>query len=480
MEKVRIYIIVVVLLIVIEPCYGQGTDYLSLDDYLEMAAKNNPEIKAVFNQYLASLEKVPQAGALPDPQATFGYFIKPMELLGGSQIADIQLMQMFPWFGALKASKEEASLMAKAEYEGFNATKAELFYKVKSGWYQLMKFDREIALVSENIEMLESLEKLVLIKFQSPVTDVSTPAMQGTNPVSNGSTGAMNNSDGGMGRMNNQQSSANPMVTGSASSGSMSSGMNSSQTGLQDVFRARMEILDQQDKLALLHDQRKTGEEVFNALLNRNLETPVQISDSLVTQPLPADKSAIADTILNNSPMLAMLENESGAYMLMKLKAKKMGYPMLGVGLDYMLVQERQGNTSMMNGNDMIMPMVSMSIPVYRKKYKAMQNEALLMQESINQQIIDLRNNLMVQYRQLVQGLDDAERRIVLYKEQEDLARRTTVLLLSGFATTGNNYEEVLRMQIRVLDYGFKHIEAIVDYNTAAAKAEKLMNSVKY
>ena len=280
--------------------------------------------------------------------------------------------------------------------------------------------------------------------------------------------------------MNNPQGSANPMVTGSASTGSMSSGMNSSTTGLQDVFRARMEILEQQNKLALLHDQRKTGEEVFNALLNRNLNTPVQISDSLSAQPLPANISAIADTILINNPMLAMLENESGAYGFMEMKAKKMGFPMLGIGLNYMFIQERDGNPSMMNGNDMIMPMVSVSIPVYRKKYSAMQSEARLMQESVNQQIIDLRNNLMVQYRQLVQGLADAGRRIELYKEQEDLARRTTSLLLSGFTTTGNNYEEVLRMQLRVIDYGFKHIEAIVDYNTSAAMAEKLMNSLKY
>jgi outer membrane protein TolC len=178
--------------------------------------------------------------------------------------------------------------------------------------------------------------------------------------------------------------------------------------------------------------------------------------------------------------MLAMLENESGAYRFMEMKAKKMGYPMLGIGLDYMLIQERHGNPSMMNGNDMIMPMVSISIPVYRKKYNAMQNEARFMQESIAHQIIDMRNNLMVQYRQLVQGLDDAERRIELYREQEDLARKTTGLLLSGFSTTGNNYEEILRMQMRVLDYAFKHIEAIVDYNMAAAMAEKLMNSVKY
>jgi len=107
-----------------------------------------------------------------------------------------------------------------------------------------------------------------------------------------------------------------------------------------------------------------------------------------------------------------------------------------------------------------------------------MQNEARLMQEAGKQQTIGLQNNLKLQYRSFIQNLNDAERRISLYNEQEELARKTTDLLLAGFATTGADYEEVLRMQYKVLDYAFKHIEAITDYNTSVAMAEKLMNSV--
>ena len=109
-----------------------------------------------------------------------------------------------------------------------------------------------------------------------------------------------------------------------------------------------------------------------------------------------------------------------------------------------------------------------------------MQNEAILMQEAGKEQTLSLKNSLLLQYRQFIQDLDDAERRMTLYSEQEDLARRTTDLLLSGYATTGNDYEEVLRMQMKVLDYGFKRVEAIVDYNTAAAMAEKMMNTVNF
>lgn len=477
MKKIRIYIISAILFLVYFTGFAQESDTLNLEFYLETAAKNNPELKVAFTQYMASLEKVPQVGSLPDPQASFGFFIKPMAIVGGNQVGNIQVMQMFPWFGTLQLAKDEASEMAKAKYEVFNAAKAELFYQVKANWYQLMKIDREIMLVKENIELLQSLEKLVLVKFQSPTSGGSSAGSAGSGAMSAASSGNMNNSGGGMGGMKSTQPTATP-PNGNMQAASMSSGMGSKTTGLQDVLRVKMEILEQQNKLALLTDQRLTAEISFNSLLNRDQHISVKIIDPLEIQPLPADKLAIADSILANNPMLAMLGNEVSSYEIMEQKAKKMGLPMVGVGLNYMINQKREGNTFMMNGNDMVMPMFSVSIPIYRKKYDAMQKEAQFMQEAAKQQTVSLHNNLQVQYRSFIQNLDDAGRRVVLYNEQEELARKTTDLILSDFATTGADYEEVLRMQYKVLDYGFKHIEAITDYNTSVAMAEKLMNSV--
>jgi outer membrane protein TolC len=478
MDKLKLYFII----LIIPMFHGNvnSQDSVSeLDGYLKTAAMNNPGVKAAYQQYLAALEKVPQVGSLPDPVATFGFFIKPMEQLGGNQVGNIQLMQMFPWFGTLKAAKDEASMMAKAKYDAFTATKDELFFEVKSNWYQLMKYDLEIALVKNNIDLLQSLEKLTLIKFQSP-DNSSSSVSPGTGSMNSANPGTAGNSPGSMTNMGNQQSPSNSGSSGMNRSPGMPGSMNSNQTGLQDVLRVRMEILEEQDRLALLLDQRRTEEVKFNALLNRDQNISVQISDSLLVQKLPVNKLAVADSIMSNNPMLSMLEDETGSYASMEQKARKMGLPMMGVGLNYMPVAKREGNTSMMNGKDMFMPMVSVTIPIYRKKYNAMQNEARLMQETGDQQTIDMKNNLNVRYRQFVQDLDDAERRMALYKEQEDLARKTADLLLTGFSTTGNNFEEVLRMQLKVLDYSFDHVEAIVDYNTAVAMAEKLMNSLKY
>jgi len=447
-----------------------------LNGYLEQAAQNNPELKAAFLQYQAALEKVPQVGALPDPQASFGFFTKPMTIMDGKQVAQISAMQMFPWFGTLKTAKDEASAMAKAKFDVFSASKADLFYKVKTSWYQLFKLKKEMNLVAENIELLESLEKLALVKFQSPPAEGSSSGASSSGSSSmNSSTQTGSNTGMGMNGMGGK--SAASTSTQKMGSTVMSGGMSKKEAGLQDVLQVKMEILEQRDRLQGLHDQFKTAEVRFNALLNRNREAEIRIPDSLGQAELPADQVALADSILQNNPMLAMLKNEKASYEAMESKARKMGLPMLGVGLNYMLIQEREDNPSMMNGKDMVMPMVSVSIPIYRKKYRSMENEAQLMQQANEQQSIALQNQLLVQYQSLTQDLADAGRRINLYREQEQLARSTTDLLLAGFATTGNDYEEVLRMQAKVLDYGFKRVEALTDYNSSVAFAEQLMNA---
>lgn len=448
----------------------------SLNTYMEIAAKQNPEVKASFNQYLAALEKVPQVGSMPDLQASAGFFLHPMALLDGNQVANIELMQMFPWFGTLSASRSEAALMAKAKYEVFNATKADVFFQVKVSWYQLIKIEKEIALVTENIELMKSLEKMALIKFQSPTSEVASSKMASTNAsmktVSEGSMSSMG--------VNQNQPLANQTNNSSAPAEGMNSSMSSPKSGLQDVLRVKIEILEQENRLEQLKDQRSTEQANFNAILNRDLNSSVEINNELSMDLLPFDKNTVADSILKNNSMIAMLQNENESFDFMELKAKKMGLPMLGVGLNYMLIQPQPGNTSMMNGNDMIMPMVSVSIPIYRKKYTAMQNEAKFMKAANYQQQLSLKNNLLVQHQQLIQKINDAARRVVLYKEQENLARKATELLLADFSSTGSNYEEVLRMQLQAQNYGFNYIEAIIDNNTAVANMEMLLNSIKY
>ena len=481
MKKITTHLILsaAVLAATVSTGFSQSKENLSLEQYLELAEKNNPAIKAAEARYLAMLENVPQVGSLPNLEATMGIFPKPMALVGGDQLGSFRVMQMFPWFGTLSSSKEEANEMAKATYELYNAEKADLFFRVKSSWHELIKINREIALVEENIGLLESMERILLNKYQSTISGYNPASEQVPGMINQEMPNSLNNSS--ISGMNNMENDGRKDQTMSKSSGSMNMGssMTGQGSGLQDILRMKMEILDQQSRLLLLKDQLKTEQATFNAYLNRDINIGISIGNNLEPVTLPADKSVIIDSIMQNNPMLAMLEKESIAYEHMGNKASKMGAPMFGAGLEYMLIQKREGNTFMMNGKDMWMPMVSVSIPIYRKKYDAMRNEARLKKESSLFEAEALENELQIQYSQWIQALNDADRRMALYKEQEDLARRATDLLLTGFSSSGTGFEEVLRMQYKVNDYGQKYIEAVTDYNTSVAYAEKLMNTVK-
>ena len=116
----------------------------SLAAYLEIAARKNPGVQKALFEYQAALQKVPQTGSLPDPELSAGVFLKPMELMSGNQVADFQLMQMFPWFGVLRSAKDEMSLMAQAKYELFRDAKVQVGYDVQKAWYELFKVREEI------------------------------------------------------------------------------------------------------------------------------------------------------------------------------------------------------------------------------------------------------------------------------------------------------------------------------------------------
>ena len=461
--------IFLIIILFINSFYSYSQD--SLKFYVHQAVTNNPLVQSKYNEYAASLEKVPQVGALPDPQLTLGYFLEPMEQLGGNQRADIKLMQMFPWFGTLKASKDEASKMAQANYEQFRQVSLEVVYNVKKAWYDLYRINKEMKLTEENLTLTRSLEQIALVRFQAATSGSAggsgnSGSMGGGNSAPQ-STGGMS---GGM-----QSGNAKPQPASGGNSGQAAMSSSSGSGNLADLLRIQMDIRELENKLALLKDQQTTQIARFNSLLNRSRESSVFMLDTLTRGSLAFDPATLSDSIARNNPMVKMLESEEASYVAKKQMVTRMGYPMLGIGVDYALIDARPGNTSMMNGKDMIMPMVNISLPIYRKKYKSMIKEAELGRMAASQASQNTRNELYVQYQETLALYKDAERRIELYAGQADLAHRTLDLLITGLGTGSKTYDEVLRMQQQLLDYRFKLVEAVVDQNSAVAGLESLM-----
>jgi outer membrane protein TolC len=391
----------------------------SLMNYLEMAARNNPTVLQRYADYEAALQKVPQVGSLPDPELSLGVFLSPMELVSGNQVADIRLMQMFPWFGVLKNAKDEMSLMAKAKYETFRDAKLQLFFDVQRTWYKLNKVEQNIRISEKNLDLLRTIERLSVVRFKA----------------------------------------------GASGSGS----------GLSDVYRIQIEISDLQNDIEWLKSQRTTLFAQFNAYLNRPQTLPVSLTDSMALERFDPAMLTLSDSSLNNNPMLGMLRFEQQSLEARKLMVTKMGYPMVGVGLNYSLIGKSDMSTSPMNGSDMVMPMVTITLPIYRKKYKAKQAEVELEKAANKQNYQATANALQTEYFQAVQLQRDAKRRINLYAGQNQLASKSLDILLKSYSSSGANLTDLLRVQQQLLDYELQQVEAIADYNTSVAWIKRLL-----
>jgi outer membrane protein TolC len=445
----------------------------SLSFYLTMAAKNNPAVLQKYSEYQAALQKVPQVGSLPDPELSMGVFLSPMELVSGNQVADLRLMQMLPWFGALRATKDEMSLMANAKYEAFMDAKLQVFYEVQSTWFELFKFQQSILISEKNIDILKTIERIAMIKFRTAPLGNSGSSSSGGTQTAGVSSGATTGSQG-MGGMGDKTGNAGATETNPMPQEN-SMGSSTGSFSLADLYRIQIEVGDLENNIALLKNQQNTLGAQFNSYLNRPVNFPIFLPDTLIADTLGISLLAVSDSMLTNNPMLGMLQYEQQSLDARKKMVTKMGYPMIGLGVNYSVINKNEMSTSPMNGKDMVMPMVTMTLPIYRKKYKAMQTEADLLKTATEHNYTASANSLKTEYYQAVQLYQDAHRRVVLYGSQSLLAGKSLDIMMRSFAVSGSGLTDILRVQQQTLEYDYKQVEAGADFNTAIAWLKRLM-----
>jgi outer membrane protein TolC len=114
--------------------------------------------------------------------------------------------------------------------------------------------------------------------------------------------------------------------------------------------------------------------------------------------------------------------------------------------------------------------MVSVSIPVFRKKYKAAEKEAQLTQENYAFQKEETINSLTSNYELVWFQIQQQKELIELYDEQILETNQTLNLLFSAYGNSGKDFEEVLRMQQQLLKYEKMKVMAETEFHTALAK----------
>ena len=391
------------------------TDESTLADYLAFAALNNPGLKERFLNYTAAVEQVPQAGALPDPQLSYGYFIREVETRVGPQQHRLGIMQRFPWFGTLEARSDAASQRAKAAGQRFEAAKLELFRQVTDAYAEYVYLGSSIEIAAANVELLEHFEQVALIQYEA----------------------------------------------GRAS--------------FADVVRAQLELAVLEDTLRGLQELRPARAGRLNAILGRDpakdLPWPVPVEP--VMEPLETE-SVIA-ALRERNPDLEALRHQIEAAEHEVTLAQKRSLPDFSVGVDWIQTGSARMADVPNSGKDPVILMFSMNLPLWQDSYAAGRRQARAQAAAQRRGRQEAENRLISQAQDSLYEYNDSRRKLRLYDEV--LLPRAEELLeasKTGYQAAMVDFIGLIDAQRLLLQYELQYIRAAADNIQAVAAIERL------
>ena len=135
-----------------------AADTLRLSAAVQDALDANPMLRAARLRADAAQERVPQAGALPDPDLSLGLMNRMTSDLGSTMdpmtMNQVQFMQMLPWPGKLGFARDRAGRLAEAERLEADDAELMLIARVKSVYYEIAYMDRALVIMGSSRGLL--------------------------------------------------------------------------------------------------------------------------------------------------------------------------------------------------------------------------------------------------------------------------------------------------------------------------------------
>ena len=404
-------------------CYGNayatGIDNKedSLAVYIAEAIRNNPGLKSEYQAYQAQMANAQGAGVLSDPQLSVGLFPQAMHHVNGKQLATITIMQMFPWFGTLKAGREQMEYKAQEAYQKFREKSLSTAFNVEKQWYSILATQEKVKAVKQKRALLNDIKKVAIYLYKNYTAGRDTK--------------------------------------------------------MSDQLRLDAEEERLKEQTESLETQLTLQKQQFNITLHRQPNAALSLPDSIPLRQMPTFNWT---EIERNNPKLAQYSAIQKAFKSQEEQTRAKGMPMIGVGLQYML----NGKVDMpmmpnMNGKDMVMPMVSVTIPIYRKKITSAIHSAQLMERSAAYNYQSQLDALQSTYLSIEQRADDIKRKLKLYESEVSLLNRTLELMQKEYATGATSLTDILQTTRESIDYDLLKAEANAQYNTITAEAIQLI-----
>lgn len=237
-----------------------------------------------------------------------------------------------------------------------------------------------------------------------------------------------------------------------------------------DVLRLDLKIEEMQNKKTKMLIQLE-GKIKQLELLSGNPNLSLSFENVQVPVYSGLDSVSVHPMVQMNKEKLAM--NEAQQVMIQQQKL-----PKLSLGANYIFVGKRTDMNPAYNGKDIFMPKISLTLPIYRKKYNALAKMNALEKEGIAQKVETVQLDLNTKLVMVKSKIKAAEEDLIFYKKQVKTTESILTLLNSDYENGTANIESILSTQAQLVQYQINQQNAETELKIAITKLKFLINDL--
>lgn len=390
----------------------EAVDTLRLAEALRLARETNPMLQAARLRADVATARIPQAGALPDPQLSFGLMNRPVGDLGRTDqpmtMNNAQLMQRFPWPGRLGFAEDRAEHLAEAEALEAEDLERQLLARVKSIYFRLAYMDRALAIMDDTRNLLRD-----FLDVSSTMYSV------------------------GSGRQ-------------------------------QDVLQAQVSVAQMTENITVMAEDRVAMVARLNALLGREATVAVEALELPPPAGPPPSAELLMERAVEQRPALRAARQRVLAAQAGYRAARRALYPDITVSLGYGQRPQFEDFVTLMFGISIPLWAGQKQLPL-RQEMKAMES----MEEARQ---LDLLNETFAELTELRAQAQRARNLSRLYATSVlPQARSAVESALSAYRVGEVDYMTLVSNEMTVNRYQIENVRLTAEYHRAIAQIEALV-----
>lgn len=389
--------------------------FINLNQLIEEALQNNPEISAARKKWEVFKEKIPQAYALEDPMFGFGIVNLPTNFRFKDEdmtMKEISISQKFPFPGKRPLMKQMAEKESEAVSIEVQGKIHQIIKDVKSAYYDLSHIYRTTEVVQRNKRILEDFVKIAETRY------------------------------------------------------SVGEGIQ------QDVLKAHVEVSKMVDELIMLSQRKKALEAKLNTLLSRPPETPMGEPEEVVFRKIPFVIEELQKMALEMNPTLMgmkkMIEAKEKAHAL----AKREYYPDFNLKFAYgQRDNMRESDGTEIKRRDMLTGMIEINIPIFynsKQSRKVAETKADIL--GTEAQYRAMKNEIFFMIADMAAMIHQRERQYELYRTgiipQANLQIQAA---MSAYRVNKADFMTLLDSQMTLYKYELEYHQALTEYEKNVA-----------